>query len=35
MRGERSVAKAICPAMRVMLLASTPIMIAPIGPEPP
>jgi hypothetical protein len=26
--------KAICPTMRVMLLAIRPTMIAPIGPEP-
>jgi hypothetical protein len=34
MRGERSVVKAICPTMRVMLLAIAPTMIAAIGPEP-
>src|SRR5262249_37169299 len=33
-RGERSVVKAICPAIRVMLLAIAPTIIAPIGPEP-
>ena len=32
--GERIVVKAICPAAKVMLLATRPTMIAPIGPEP-
>ena len=31
--GRRSVMKAICPAMRLMVLAIRPT-IAPIGPEP-
>jgi hypothetical protein len=34
MRGDRSVVKAICATMRVMLLAIAPTMIAAIGPEP-
>jgi hypothetical protein len=34
MRGDRSVVKASCPTMRVMLLMIAPTMIAPIGPEP-
>jgi hypothetical protein len=33
-RGDRSVVNAICPTMRVVLLAIAPTMIAPIGPEP-
>jgi len=34
MRGEHSVVKAICPAIRVMLPAIASTMIAAIGPEP-